>query len=129
MCETSSSSNGFSKNPYAPRRMASSAACLLLPPVMTTRGLDHRETFFDAVEVGREVKVADANVHGLAPENLYGLGARLGFENAVPLDECPVELTTEQTVVVHHEHRRLLVRLFGHASGSGIPLRPSRLRG
>ncbi len=54
------------------------------------------------------------DVHALALQKLDGVGARLGFEHAVALDERPVELAAQQAVVVHDQHRRLLFRLFGH---------------
>src|SRR3712207_8012433 len=44
----------------------------------------------------------------LALQQVDGLGARLGLDDAVRLAERPAELAAEEAVVIHHEHRRFL---------------------
>jgi hypothetical protein len=87
---------------------------------LAASGLDDGEPLLDAFEVGRQVEVADDDVNALALEKLDGVGARLGFEHAVALDERPVELPAQQAVVVHDQHRRLVFRLFGHGLGEFV---------
>jgi hypothetical protein len=57
------------------------------------RRFDDGQTFADAVEVGRQVQVAEDDLHAPALQLRDGCGARVGFENVVLGVERPEKLT------------------------------------
>jgi hypothetical protein len=84
------------------------------------RRFDDGETFADAVQIGRQVEIAQDDLHAPALQLCDGGGARVGFEHVMLRVERPEKLTPQNLIVVNDEHRRfVLCRLglvFAHAA-------------